>query len=307
MITRRRFLQAGLGAGLAVRSSPLHPAVFAQDEARPAGRAKARAVIWLWMGGGMSQIDSWDSKPGSKSQGELKAIDTAVPGIQVSELLPVCASQMKRLAIVRSMSHPMGNHAGASYLMHTGMPMGTGYEVPSIGTILSYELGRKDVILPRFVVIDPPDIPLSTVFGEDHLPFRADLRGIPNSTRSVDEARDRDRAALLAGQNVEWEAAHLHGAVERYRKAWLKADDLVNSTMTRAFDVSEEPAALRTEFGGRFGLNCLLARRLVQAGCAFIEIGFGGWDTRADNFNALKRMAPTLDKGLGTQIGRAHV
>src|SRR5262245_60546904 len=113
---RRNFLKAAAagGAGLALGG----PGLAAQTVARP----KARGVIWLWMGGGMSQIDTIDPKPGTKFGGEFKAIDTSVPGVQFSELLPRCAEQMKHLALIRSMKTMEGSHARGTFLMHVGFP-----------------------------------------------------------------------------------------------------------------------------------------------------------------------------------------
>ena len=293
-IGRRTFLGAGLAATVLART-------LAALQAAP---RRVKGVIWLWMGGGMSQWETWDPKPGTKVGGALKAIDTAVPGIQLSEFLPVCASQMKHLSIIRTMAHREGDSERATHLMHTGVAPG-GEEIPSIGTIVSFELAKPGFPLPSHVAIDPPVLPQSAVLGEDHQPFRVNnspWNPIPNLRRNVDSQRDRERAVLVLEQNKEWGALRQQPEVRRLETGFARSEAVMNTPLLKAFNWPEEPEALRKDYGGRFGENCLLARRLVQAGCAFVEIGMGGWNQRSDFPGALKRMIPDLDRGLGTLV-----
>jgi uncharacterized protein DUF1501 len=297
-IGRRDFLKVSLaaGAGLAgCRSTP---------SAQEATRAKSPGVIWLWMGGGMSQIDTFDPKPGTKFAGEFKAIDTSVPGVQFCELLPRSASQMKHLALIRSMKTGEGSLERGTALMHVGFEGVPGTDYPSIGTVVAHELGNKDFPLPRFLTLDPPLIPSSGVFGEECRPFRLQNADepIPNLRPSVERQRERDRLALLGEQTAEWEKEHGGEAAERLQAAARQAENLMNSPLLRAFNYKTEPEALRRKYGDRFGTNCLLARRLVQAGCPFVEIGLGGWDIPSDHFSAYRRLLPTLDQAFGTLI-----
>jgi hypothetical protein len=293
-IRRREFLAAGAAATLGCVFPPA-----LQDPPR-----KIKGVIWLWMGGGMSQIDTWDPKPGHKNGGDFKAIDTTVRDIQLSEHMHVCASQMQHLALIRSMATHEGSHEHGTYLMHTGRRLQGGYDIPSIGTVLAFELGRKQFPLPPHIAIDPPLIPQASPFGDEYLPFRLNNADnpIPNVRPTVDAATDRERALLLKSQNQEWGSDRRQEEVSRVEASRLKAEEMTATPLLEAFNYKAEPAALRAEYGDRFGINCLLARRLVEAGCAFVEIGLGGWDMRADNFGNLKRMLPTCDAGLGTLI-----
>jgi hypothetical protein len=292
---RREFLRTSLagGAGLA--------ALRAKADVRPAGRPRARGVIWIWTGGGMSQIDTFDPKPGHKNGGEFKAIDTTVPEIQFTELLPACAAQMKHLAIIRSMRTMEGAHNRGTYLMHTGFPPVPGVDYPSFGSVVAHELGRLEPGMPRFLAFDPPLIPSSPVFGEECRPFRVNNvdNPISNIRSLVDANRDRERRELLREELAEQEKVRGGELSARFKAAAAQAERLMRSPLLKAFDYREEPEAVRLEYGDRFGINCLVARRLVEAGCPFVEIGFGGWDTHGDIFGSYKRMVPTLDRGLG--------
>lgn len=297
-MARRDFLRYGLAGGAALTGCG---SSFASQQA---ARPKARGVIWIWLGGGSSQIDTFDPKPGTKFGGEFGAIETSVAGVQFCELLPACAAQMKHMAIVRSMSTGEGSHERGTYLMHTGFPPVPGVEYPSIGTVVAHELGKPDFELPRFIAMDPPKLPLGPVFGEECLPFR--LRNaddpIPNLRSGAEGCRERERLALLAEQSAEWEKEHGGEEAARLALAGRQAEKLMSAPALKAFDWREEPEALRSEYGGRFGISCLLARRLVEAGCPFVEIGLGGWDIHGDMFGACRRALPTLDRGLGTLV-----
>jgi hypothetical protein len=288
-IGRRVFLKTGLAIPALVR-----PLASLQEVPR-----RAKGVIWLWMGGGMSPWESWDPKPHSP----FKAIDTSVPGIQVSEQLPTCALQMKHLSILRTVSHRQVHVDHATHLLHTGVASGS-KEVPTIGTIVSRELAAPGFPLPSHMVIDPPSLPPSTVFGEDHAPFRLNsrLNPIPNLRRNVAAERDRQRAALVLEQNAEWAALRQQQPVKQQETGFAVSEKIMNTPLLRTFNWEEEPEGLRKEYGGAFGENCLLARRLIQAGCAFVEIGLGGLSLKCDFATALKTCLAELDRGLGTLV-----
>lgn len=289
---RRAFLKAGLALGMAGSR--------AWADGQEGTRAKGKGVIFLWMGGGMSQIDTFDPKPG----GPIKSIETSVKGVQFSELLPRCASQMHQMALIRSMATREGSHELGTHLMHVGFPKVPGVAYPPFGSVVAHELGRKDFVLPRFIAIDPPPIPTSAAFAEDCRPFRIQNADnpIPNLKATVDAARERDRLELLREQTAEFEKEHGGEEAARLQESAKQAERLMGSPLLKAFDWKSEPEELRKEYGDRFGINCLLARRLVEAGCPFVEIGMGGWDIHSDMFDACKRILPTLDQGVGTLI-----
>src|SRR5436190_1347765 len=303
--SRRSFLRFGLGA--AAGAVVPHKLLAQQTEAKQASGRTAKAVIMLWMGGGPTQIDTWDPKPGSKNGGEFKPIDTTGgANMKFSEHMKVCASQGKHMSIVRSMNTHEGSHERGTSLMHIGINPVQGLEIPPTGTVVSFEKGKAEFPLPHFIAIDPPLIPQATTFGDDYMPFRLNNaeNPIPNirSPLGPGNSRDKERAALLLDQNKEWDAKRIQKEVTKVEKAYVKSEDVMNTPLLKAFNYHEEPAELRSAYGDRFGINCLLARRLVQAGCSFVEIGMGGWDMHADVFGNCKRMLPTLGAGMGTLI-----
>ena len=303
--SRRSFLKFSLGTGAGVAAASLPHSVLAQQtQAKAAGGKTARAVILLWMGGGPTHIDTFDPKPGQKNGGEFKAIQTTAPGVQFSEHMVECAKAAKHMSVIRSMNTMEGAHERGTSLMHIGINPVQGLEIPPTGTVISYEKGRKDFPLPHFVAIDPPLIPQATTFGDDYMPFRLNNADnpIPNIRSQVDRNRDKERAALLLEQNKDWDSKRQQKEVTKVEAGYVKSEDVMNTPLLKAFNYNEEPQALRSRYGDRFGINCLLARRLVEAGCSFIEIGMGGWDMHNDVFNSCKRMLPTLDKGMGTLI-----
>src|SRR6185295_5916929 len=178
----------------------------------------------------------------------------------------------------RSMNTHEGSHERGTSLMHIGIQPVQGLEIPPTGTVVSYEKGKKDFPLPHFIAIDPPLIPQSTTFGDDYMPFRLNNADnpIPNIRRNVDAGRDKSRAALLLDQNKDWDGKRQQKEVAKVEAAYVKSEDVMNTELLKAFNYGSEPAELRQQYGDRFGVNCMLARRLVQAGVSFVEIGMGG-------------------------------
>src|SRR5262245_9302865 len=298
MLDRRSFLKIAAGAAIAGRVRPLL--------AGSCGFRKVKGVIWLWMDGGLCPGHTWDPKPDSPSGCRVKAIATAAPGIQVSELLPVCASQMNHLAIIRSLTHGFGHDEMATLLMHVGHMPGQTTDLAPIGTLLAQELGAKDFPLPKYVSIGGPSVPERPQFGEDSLPFLVNGNNlsnpIPNLRRNVDSARDRSRAELLLDQNREWDARRKQREIERLESAYVRSEAIMNTPLLKAFNILEEPALLRAEYGEGFGQHCLVARRLVQAGCPFVEIGLEGWGRKSCRSESFFQRVKSLDQGLGTLV-----
>jgi hypothetical protein len=276
-------------------------AARAADESQ--GKPRHKSCILLFMQGGPSHIDTFDPKPENKTS-EIKAINTAVSGIQVGEHLPKVAASMKDIALLHGMSTSEGSHGRARYYMHTGYREGVGGVVhPSIGAIASARLGKPDDPLPNFVSVGQG-------FGSGYLgPFHAPLeindpaRGVENLKPTDDLAAFDKRANLLDEiekgflDRVQTPSAQAHQAT------YQRAAQLMHSSKAKAFDISAEPAELRDAYGrNRFGDACLLARRLVENGVSFIEVQLGGWDTHRDNAARIKSLCGQLDPAMGTLI-----
>ena len=302
-VSRRHFLRFSMGAAAA--SAAGFP-VLAQDKDTVAVKS-GKSVIVLWMGGGPSQLDTWDPKPGQKTGGPMKVIDTAVRGVQLPSAMEKISKQMKHIAILRSMSTMEAAHERGAHLFHTCFSPIPGQDFAAMGTVVAAELTPKGFPLPSFVSVSQQNIPQSGSFGEEFKPFTVnDVNNpIPNVMRSggISPEQQKDREDLLDAQNDEFEGRREGKEVEKVRTAVQKAQDLMTTPLLKAFDVKSEPEDLRQEYGGYFGQNCLLARRLVQAGVKFVEIGLGNWDTHVNNFDTVnKNIREQLDPGMGTLI-----
>jgi uncharacterized protein (DUF1501 family) len=260
-----------------------------------------KSCILLWMNGGPAQSHTFDLKEGS----EYKAIDTSVPGIQISEYLPKVAEQMEHLAILRGMSTGDGNHQTARYLMHTGYRRGAGgVTYPSLGSIISSELGAEDPELPNFVSIGANGFS-SGYLGPKHAPLNVTdpTRGVEN-LKSFPALEELDeRASLLDELDKNFLGQYQANPIEAHQKGYQRAVQLMHSEKAKAFDLSQEKDSVRSSYGGRgFGDGCLLARRLVEAGVPFVEVSLNGWDTHGGANQPVKRLSAQLDPAMGTLI-----
>jgi RNA polymerase sigma factor (sigma-70 family) len=253
-------------------------ATVADGEARP-----QRACIIVWLGGGPSQIDTFDPKPGQATGGPFKAIKTTAPGVEVTELLPQLAKRANHLAIIRSVTHHRGDHAGSTYLMRTGFEPDEAVDYPSLGCVLAKELGEKVTGLPRYVSVNSGG---RVGFGPGFLGARyAPLRLGP----------------IPRGEGPPLPPAEAFEALEKGQ------GEAMRKGVTKAFDLGQEKAELRDAYGrGAFGQGCLLARRLVEAGVPVVEVGLGGWDTHANLAGALPPLCKELDAGLATLLKDLH-
>ena len=286
-VTRRNLLTTAL----------LRPA-FAETPKLPKG--KADACILLWLGGGAAHIDTFDPKrrgDGKKVAGSYyDAIDTAVKDVQVCEHLKRTAPLLDRCALIRTLGHDIvSEHGAASNLVHTGrMPSGT-IQYPSIGSIVSKELGTKDPAVPAYVVMGYPNITrdpgfLGAKYGYVYL---TQTETGPNGfvrPPDVDNPRQDRRETLLAQMRQNFESRHPGDRIIRAQSAISgQGFKMAGPKFMNVFDLAKEAKTVRESYGGEFGQRCLLARRLVQSGVRFVEVSFNlnflngsGWDTHND-------------------------
>ena len=275
-------------------------------------RKNQKACILMWMGGGPPTIDIWDLKPGSKNGGEFKPIKAA--GTQISEHMPKTASVFEHLAVVRSMSTREADHGRGRYFMHTGYVPNPTVVHPTFGSVVSHELGskRKDLEIPSFISINgDPGSP--GFLGMSNAAFVVDSNGrIRNAdTDGMDERRLNQRLSMLGVIEENFIGSKRGDAPQAHKDVYKKAIDLMTSKQMEAFKVEkEDPKMIEKYCGGGgamggmarsdFGRGLLMARRLVEAGVPFIEVGMGGWDLHANVFNTLKdRNLPQMDTAIG--------
>jgi hypothetical protein len=297
--------------------------VAARDPSPP-----ARAVIFLWLWGGPSHLDTFDMKPGAPAEyrGPFEPIPTAVSGIHVCELLPGLARRADRFAIVRSMHHESNDHGVAGTIALTGSiagavglggPENTKAQRPSTGAIVG-RLHRGDPqSLPPYVILGSPlHQGLKRAVGEGggslggmYDPFRLDYEPgvglkLPDATlpEGVSEARLQARRDLLRHLEGSAVGNRTPAPIERMSRQFELAHTLVASRQSlTALDVAREPASVREAYGPhRFGQCCLIARRLVESGIPFVQVnwsthvegpedgGDGGWDMHDRYFEVMQ-------------------
>lgn len=319
---RRNFLQTGagaLGATLAA-SSWGRPSAAHAEETASAPRGKAESCIFLWLGGGACHIDTWDPKrrsDGPKTPGSYyDPIDTALDGVQVCEHLPRMARLLDRCVLVRSLHHEVvDEHAAATNRLHTGRaPTGTTL-YPSLGSVVSHELGAVGDGVPAYVVMGYPSPSRgpgylgarhSYLYLTDTAAGPAGLRR-PDGVSATRQARREELLAPLVDEYRRRQAGDR--TIEAYTETLEHGLRLAGPPFTDVFQLETEAASLRDEYGGEFGQRCLLARRLVESGVRFVEVSFNlnfingtGWDTHNDGQKNQHILIEELDRAMATLL-----
>lgn len=311
--TRRAFLgglaRRLLGASVAATFGPAAVAqALTQDPAKTTtlvrGRATAKNIIYLFLRGGMSHLDTFDPKPGKSTQGPVEALRTRADGVMLGQYFPKLAEQMDKVCIVSSMSSRQGAHPQAQYLMRTSFELRGTIQHPSLGAWINYLGGRHNPTMPGHVMIGGGvDMPSAGFFPPEFqaLPIGSAEDGLQNANlpRGVDEERFLRRLKRLQDLNRAFADKHQQRGVNAYDKAYADAVRLMRSSDLAAFDVDLESKGMRQAYGETpFGAGCLLARRLVDHGVRYVEVVSDGWDTHSDNFDRLADLTPAIDQGL---------
>lgn len=280
--------------------------------------ARAKAVIQIWLWGGPSHLNTFDPKPeaGYDYCGPLKEpIETNVSGMRIGELLPLLAKQADKYTLIRSMTHGNFAHETASYIVQTGRQPGGRLVYPCVGAVTSlfkgYDAGYKGLIPPYVVLTQPQGRfdeagflgsrykPFATGGNPAQTPFAVEGVVLPGIT----EQRQKDRRGLLDGLDTLAHALSSDPQIKATSQAENSAYDMILGDGAKVFDLSQEKPELRDRYGRTtFGQSCLVARRLVERGIPYITINNPGWDTHKEDFQAMRRLCPDLDKGMATLI-----
>jgi len=277
-----------------------------------AGGGKAKHVIYLYMSGGMTHIDTFDPKPEAPVdfRGPVKAISTKADGIQLGHCLPLLAKQSDKIALIRSLSTTQGAHEQGKYLMHTGYaPRGTIVH-PSSGAWASKLGGRLSKDMPSFVLVGGGNRHPGAGFFEPQfapLPIGDPALGLQDVKRRAGVSEESFNRQLDLRRELDHDFdTKYHGgqkAVRAYDEVYSSAVSLMKSEDLAAFDLSKEPADSKAAYGSdRFGQGVLLARRLVEHGVRFVEVELGGFDWHADNFDQMEEKIPILDQALSALL-----
>ena len=272
-----------------------------------------KSCILLWMAGGPSHLDTFDLKPeaSDKVRGEFRPIDTSVPGIQISEHFPQLAKQMQHAAVLRGMNTVESDHQLASYHLHTGyQKRAGGIAFPSLGAIVSRELGQEGFPLPNFVCLGSGSrhAMRSGFLGPDHQPLDVldPERGTDNLAPLTGRAEFERQFDVLKRFNAAFDQTYRAEPARAHASALERAVRLMNAEQRRALDLSLEAATARDRYGrSSFGQSCLSARRLIEVGVPFVEVISGGgvgWDTHQGNFPRTKALSAEVDLGMSALI-----
>ncbi|KAA3606667.1 MAG: DUF1501 domain-containing protein [Planctomycetota bacterium] len=303
--SRRRFLTEAARSFLGLSLLPLQSwPKLPGDLPGP----QARKMIFLYMNGGMSHLDTLDPKPGAATQGETEVLGTKVDGIQLSAHFQNLVGHVDKFALIRSLHSTQGAHATGRYFLHTSFLQRGTIRHPSLGAWLSKIDGPLHPNLPAHVAVNAGNDTASAGFlsaRHNPLPIGDPGSGLQHSRRPnhVDDQRAARRLDRLQAMNQKLAKQGQNAGTAAYAQAYEQALKLMQSRDLQAFQLDSEPQWLKEAYGqGRFGQGCLLARRLVEHDVRFVEVGLGGWDTHNDNFDRLAELVPELDQALSALL-----
>lgn len=325
-VDRRSFLKIGaLGLGGMSMAEMMQAPALATNGNN--GSGKDKAVIMIFLAGGISHQDFVDLKPKAAAgiRGEFKPIDTNVPGIQICEHLPRIAKMMDKFAIIRSIKDSDGAHAAtqcwSGYRRNDQQRM----QQPSFGSLISKELGPRDKTVPPFMGLTKTcghkpwcDVGFPGKLGRAYAPVKPDgedIKAMKLNGITLDQLKNRKKL-LKSFDNFRRNADNrvLSGANSIYEQAF---DVLTSSKLLNALDVTKEDPKVRARYGKGSPKNVndgppvwndqiLLCRRLVEVGVRCVTLGYGRWDYHGNNFGQMRERLPLLDKGLSALVSDLH-
>jgi hypothetical protein len=315
---RRRFMEYAAKAFLGVSILPAGSAWAdnkngVKEHARPSGGkaglgGKAKNVIYIFMEGAMSHIDTLDPKTNKDVAGDTTAISTKTTGIQFGKWLPKLAEQSDKMTILRSLYTQTADHVQAQYLMHTSYKQIASIVHPAMGSWAMRMLGARKKSIPDNIVIGAGNRHPGAGYMDPSfspVPIGDANRGLQNTTSPnylTDDAFDK-RMALINKFDQGFQKKYPQKQVEAYNEFYRQAIELMSSQDLKAFDLNQEKPELRDKYGrNNLGQGCLLARRLVQADCRFIEVNFGSWDMHNDITRSMETKSVQLDQALSSLL-----
>lgn len=269
-------------------------------------RPRARNIIYLYMSGGMTHLDTFDPKPKTDESGGIKAIPTIVDGTYVSENFPLLAKEWDKVCAINSLSTTQGAHEQGNYYMHTSYTMRGTITHPSLGAWMQNLSGKTNRTLPSSVLVGGGAVGNSAGWMESkyaplHISSATD--GIENSRSRVGQSQFNDRLQLADKFNQDFHGRYDNKKVRAYKDMYDDAVRLMRSEDLKAFDISQEDPKVRDAYGDNgFGQGCLLARRLVENDVRHVEVTLGGWDTHTNNFTSVAALTKILDQALTTLL-----
>jgi hypothetical protein len=288
-IARRQFLGTLAAAGAGMMTGGL--GVFSSPAIANQLRSDQKRIVVFNMHGGLSQLESWDPKPGTDTGGPFRAIPTSVPGVHISELLPQTAQQMHHLCLVRGVNTSEDDHGKGTYLMLTGRRQTPAADYPQIGAVAAKALAPADSPLPGHILITPGG---SGGRGNDAAYLGPKFSSIylgngnpPQNTsrpEGISEMADTGRQDFRRFVNERFLNRRRTAVTEAFTYSYEQAHQLMQQR--EVFDVTKEPEKDFDRYGKYdFGRHCLLARRLLERGITFVQLSHSNYDTHNENFN----------------------
>ncbi|MBY0524493.1 MAG: DUF1501 domain-containing protein [Gemmataceae bacterium] len=309
-LSRRGFLGAAAAGAATFATDMTALNVLQQPAFASELKKQQKRVILLWLAGGSSQLETWDPKPGAATGGPFRAIQTAVPGVQISELMPKMAQRMKHTCIVRSLNTKDGDHGGGAKLMMRGRRDEANVQYPDLGAVLAREMGRVDSQVPDYVSFyfateGRGFAPGSSGFlGARYAPMELTQSMIPENIRRLADINDLDhaeRADLRDLLSKQFTQGRVNSTTSSHNEAYQRVRGLMSSE--KLFDISQEPQKMRDLYGPtQFGEQVLAARRLIEAGVPFVRVARAWWDSHGQNFETHQEMVPELDHVMATLL-----
>jgi hypothetical protein len=310
--TRRNFMTTAASSLLGVGMMPgFTGSVFGKEEAVKPGfpmrKRPAKRLIYLYMGGGMTHLDTFDTKPGHENQGPVKELKTNVPGLHLSEYLPSLTNHADKMAIINSMTSTAGAHEQARYLMHTSYEQRATIKHPGMGAYMLKYLDRLNKDLPGSVFIGGNSrIDGGAGFFEssfEPLAINNPADGLKNIKARFNPTDFRNNLDLAADLDGGFRKKYNLKATRAYTAMYEDAVRLMESEDLKAFDLREEKEATKEMYGDNpFGQGVLLAKRLVEHDVRAIEVSYGGWDTHQNNFISVPERTAVLDQALSALL-----
>jgi hypothetical protein len=311
--TRRDFLKVGaLGMGAFLLPDLLRARARAAAEGKP---AKGSSVIWLWLGGGPTHVETFDPKMSAPAEyrSTVGAVKTNVPGIELGGVFPKMAQVADKMAFVRSFAHTNSGHGGGTHWVMTGydFPPADNNEAPvrpGLGSVLARVRGANN---PRTGL--PTYVRISNIYGDGpawlgpaYSPFDSSGDSRNNMNLHVTHDRLADRRSLL--QTFDSVSRHIDrtGIMQGLDSFEGQAFDLILSRAREVFDIQREDPRTRDHYGPGLGEQLLLARRLCEAGVGFVTIHHGGWDMHGQIQQNMKTLAPQVDHAVATLVRDLH-
>ena len=306
--TRRDFLRVGglgalsLGGLLQARS-----AMAAATGQSP----KTTSVVWLWLGGGPTHVETFDPKMTApvEYRSVTGEVTTRIPGVTLGGNFQKMAQVADKMAFVRSFHHGNSGHGGGTPWVMTGynnrgIDNGGLPSRPSIGSIAARHRGpnHPQTGMPTYVRLGGIGSDGPAFLGTPFAPFGTSGEARKNMTLQTQVERLEDRRGLLTGLDRLRRTADRNGVVEGLNAFEQQAFNLVLGNAPQAFDLKKEDPRTVAKYGGGLGTSLLTARRLCEAGCGFVTLSYGGWDMHSNIEKSMNGRGPVVDQAVSAFV-----